>query len=97
MPQCDICKKVFISNRNYISHVNRKNPCVHKIVLKPNYDACYEWRKIVKHNALWSMLPNEMIELIARKCVEKTYMFVKKFKLPVNDPTTKVVITKRKN
>ena len=33
------------------------------------YDACYEWRKVLKRNELWAQLPGELIEIIAKQCV----------------------------
>jgi hypothetical protein len=36
---------------------------------EPVYNACYEWRKIAHISELWSQLPNEMIEMIARSCI----------------------------
>ena len=35
------------------------------------YNACYEWRKVVSRNELWSQLPQEIIEMVASECVVK--------------------------
>lgn len=34
------------------------------------YDACYEWRKVLLRNELWAQLPPEIIECIAKECIK---------------------------
>lgn len=37
--------------------------------MENDYTACYEWRKVVLRSELWSNLPVEMIEYIAKACI----------------------------
>lgn len=36
---------------------------------KQRYNACYMWRRISRSRTVWDQLPNEIIEMIARKCI----------------------------
>jgi phage terminase small subunit len=40
-----------------------------------NYNACYEWRKIVLRNEIWSQLPAEIVEIISRYCIKYSIYF----------------------
>ncbi len=37
--------------------------------LEKNYDACYEWRKVLLRSDLWSKLYHDLREYIARLCI----------------------------
>lgn len=52
------------------------------ILSEYQYCACYEWRKIVLRSELWNGLPKDMVEMIARLCVERVE--VKFIEAPLN-------------
>lgn len=39
------------------------------------YKYCYEWRKVVLRHELWSQLPQEMVEKIAKKCIIDVFVY----------------------
>jgi hypothetical protein len=54
-------------------------PYVYSFALHPGetvkeYDACYEWRKVLLRNELWAQLPPEIIECIAKECIKITFI-----------------------